>query len=92
MIDKVPIETTLTELQNLYNSSTTNTQHQAYYSKMALMELCGWLEQTMDSMILSYVTPKLTIPTNISQLSDIIKFTHGFQYEKHFRKMLVQFI
>jgi hypothetical protein len=90
MINIIGISTTLTELDTLYNS---NPGQASYFSKLALLELCGWIEQTMDSILIDCANTKLIDPSNINFVTNnVIKRTYGFHYEDHFRPMLMKLI
>jgi len=90
MISKFYIEQTLKELDKLYNSAPSQKKA-IYYSKLSLLELCGWIEQSMDNIILYYANHKLKDQSNKKYLSkQIIGKIYGFTYDDHFRKMLIQ--
>lgn len=64
-----------------------------YYSKLALIELCGWIELTMDCIIQEFSEAKLNSDNNITFVKEnVIKKTYGFQYDQHFRPMLMKMI
>ena len=91
MIVKGYIESTLQELEKLYN------QHQSlkkdiYYSKLALLELCGWIEESFDHIVKTSVGNKLKGDTYKNILKNNIKKNYGFQYSKNFRPMLINAI
>ena len=87
---KKHILATLESLDGHYN--TAPTTEATYYSKLAIIELCGWLEFTVDSIAEYYANKKLrTIPYR-DIFSSIKQNTFGFDYKKHFRKMLYQTI
>jgi hypothetical protein len=50
MIIKGYIENTLKELDRLYNKHTS-LKKDIYYSKLAVIELCGWIEETCDAIV-----------------------------------------
>ena len=59
------------------------------YSKIAMLEMCGWIEQAMDDIVLSLVQRHLTIPENTKRFKDrAVQDTHGFEYISHFRPLL----
>ena len=90
MVNIAPITSTINELDSLYNA---NSAQATYFSKLALIELCGWIEQTMDSIILDYATLKLSNPQNITFVEkNIVNNTYGFHYESHFRPMLMKVV
>lgn len=89
---KQPIEDLLTELQNLYDNPS-DTVHKDYYSKLALLELCGWLELTQDEIIKNYSETKLTEQINKDEIQElVIGKTYGCDYKNHFRPMLIKLI
>ena len=77
---------TLTGIENWFKEPNADNERPKLLSKLALIELCGWLEEWMDESIREI---------NLSTLNDvawvesnIIKRNHGFRYDKHFRSML----
>ena len=92
MIAKQPIDDLLKELQNLYDNPTVPV-HKDYYSKLALLELCGWLEIVIDDITLTYARTKLVEAKNIEMLEkEIVGKTYGCDYKAHFRPMLMKII
>lgn len=92
MIAKTYIQANLSKLDRLYNSALS-VQHGLFYSKLAIIEFCGWIEISMDDLIRRCAKRNLRDSNNIKQVEkDVIKRTYGFEYETHFRKMLVQVI
>jgi hypothetical protein len=89
MINKTYLLNTLNNLEKLYNSSKSQ-QKTTYYSKLAVIELCGWIEETMDDIIIKCANRCLkTSDCKKYVTNSIIKPIHGFQYDNHFRKMLM---
>lgn len=89
---KQPIEDLLKELQKLYDNPT-DPNHKDYYSKLALLELCGWLEHVQDEIIKGYSDIKLTEQKNKEEVSNfVIGKTYGFDYIDHFRPMIIKLI
>ncbi len=87
MITKSYLFKTLNRLDKLYNDSTTDDK-KIFYSKLALIELCGWIEETMDDIVLRCAKRCLKSPANQKFIKDeIIKPNSNFQYEA-LRKML----
>jgi hypothetical protein len=63
------------------------------YSKLAVLELCGWLEEAIDKMILKCAKRKIKDNKNYKYIKDkIVDKNYEFDYEKHFRNMMVQII
>jgi len=90
MVEVQGITNTINELDGLYN---THPEQAAYFSKLALLELCGWIEQSMDKIILDCSNAKLGNAQNKKHVEDIIvDKTYGFHYKEHFRLMLMKVI
>jgi len=89
MITKSYLFKTLNWLDQLYDDPTADNQKTSSYSKLALIELCGWIEETMDDIVLRCAKRCLKSPANQKFIKDeIIKPNSNFQYEA-FRKMLM---
>ena len=92
MITKSYLLENLNELNKLYNGATSNKKA-IYYCKLALLELCGWIEESMDDIIRQYSNSKLKDDKNKKYLkNNIIKPNYGFRYDENFREMLVKTI
>ena len=90
MISKSYIINNLNTIESLYRKSTT-TKKSLFYSKLAILELCGWIEESMDDIILRCTKRYIKNINNLDFVeSSIIGRTYGFEYNKHFRKMLIQ--
>ena len=91
MINKGQIYNNLVQINNSYNKSKRRRQA-LYFSKLAILELCGWIEESMDSIVEAF-TKRLNQPANITFVKEqVIEPTYGFEYHKHFRAMLIQVI
>lgn len=88
MIVKGYIQSTLDDMETLYNCHHS-LKKDIYYSKLALIELCGWIEESFDSIIKLSIRNKLKSHSYKKYMNDTINNTHGFQYNTHFRKMLI---
>lgn len=89
MIAQTNIVASLNSLERSYNNAA-NLRSTHFYSKLALLELCGWIEESMDDIVLRCARRHLKDRKNIKFVADqTIKRTYGFEYEKHFRKMLI---
>jgi RiboL-PSP-HEPN len=91
MICKSRLLKTLRELDRLYNSDQTES-HLQFYSKLALIELCGWIEETMDDMVERCYKRCLKEEKNQKFIRGKIKRNSGFRYEENFREMLIPVI
>ncbi|WJS94129.1 HEPN domain-containing protein [Flavobacterium johnsoniae] len=92
MLPKLPIETLLVELVTLYDTATDNS-HKIYYSKLALIELCGWIELCIDDITKKYIDLKLLKTNNINLAKkQFVDGTYGFEYDKNLRPILIKLI
>lgn len=92
MIAKTYILRNLAELDSAFRGAKTQ-KHAIYFSKLAILELCGWIEISMDGIILAHCKRKVTAPKNTKFIKDdVVKRTYGFDYESHFRRMLINLI
>jgi len=92
MIIKGYILQSLTQIDKLYRASS-NPKHTLFYSKLAILELCGWIEETMDEIILTCAKRHIKDPAYFSFVdTKIIRTTYGFEYNKYFRNMLLQLL
>ena len=90
MIAISKIKQNIEQLERLYNDSS-NQRKEFFYSKLAILELCGWIEETMDKIIKIYSNRKIKDSTNKKKLEDFIQQTYSFEYSK-FRQILIQTI
>lgn len=92
MIGKTSILQNLNTLEVFYNKSTS-VKKALFYSKLAILELCGWIEESMDDIARRCANRNLRDRQNRSFVKKtIIKRVHGFEYNNHFRAMLMQVI
>lgn len=93
MINKKQIQNNLTQINNLYNKNTGKNMKSLFYSKLAIIELCGWIEESMDDMIRILAKSYLKEKNNLDYVDDpVIKLTHGFDYNGDLRNMLMRLI
>ena len=93
MIDDTFIAQILQDLENKYVGKSLTLQEPMYYSKLALIELCGWIEESMDAIIENCARNYLTETANRKfVVNEIIRKTYSFSYERHFRPMLMKVI
>lgn len=92
MIAKTYIEKSLKDLDKLY--SDPDSQRKAtMYCKMATLELCGWIEDTVDEIVLRHAKRKLKLQSNYRiYQKDFVKKTSGFVYDYHIRGLLMRLI
>lgn len=96
MVEKTQIKNNLNQLSILYEKSR-GVKKKAFYSKLAILELCGWIEYSVDDIVRTYASNHLTSSDNVELIKETIRSTSSFAYnynsrERHFRSMLVDLI
>ena len=91
MIYKKHICNSLSDLNKRYDFSLTlsDSKDSIYFSKLALLEYCGWIEESFDLIILRSIKNKLQQKKFKDIINAAIKKNSGFQYESNFRPMLI---
>lgn len=94
MIIKKYIFSTLNNLDIKYKKSLLSPRPDdaTYFSKLALLEYCGWIEEAMDSIARRAVKGTIKSAPFMDMIRDIIESNHGFLYKKHFRPMLTRVV
>jgi hypothetical protein len=92
MIDTEDIEKTLLSLQDLYNEAEemNETRKLLFFSKLATIEVCTWIEETQDIMLIQLIQDEIN-EKNRKDIEKIIKRNYGFRYDD-FRKLLLNVI
>ena len=91
MVDKSQIENNLTQISAIFQKHIGDNEA-PYYSKLAILEVCGWIEESMDEIIRDCANKHLKDQKNLNYVEECIRDTHSFKYETNFRKMLIQTI
>lgn len=90
MVVKKHIMYNIKNLNRLYDSAPTTEA--TYYSKLAIIELCGWIELSMDSIAEHFANKHLKTQPFKNSFQSLIENNYGFDYKRNFRKMLNQTI
>jgi hypothetical protein len=84
------VTATLAELDIWYNVAGLTIDRTNLLSKLATIELCGWIEGEFDRLIRIVASGRVN---NVDWIeNEVIKNTFGFQYEKHWRSMLCKVV
>jgi hypothetical protein len=83
------VQETLRQIHHWYTEPTDGNDRPKLLSKLAVLELCGWLEGEFDRLIREIDKGCLK---DQAWADDIIKKTNGFRYDEHFRPMIVRFL
>lgn len=93
-LSKTKIKHNLNQLKLLYedasrSSSNEANLHMTFYSKLALIEYCGWLEVSIDILVRRIIC-KINDAELIRIGENSVKTNYGFTYDNHFRVLLVR--
>lgn len=58
IVNNIAILQVVSDIETEYNKSIA-THYAILYSKLAIIEFCGWVEQTFDSILQNYCFSKL---------------------------------
>jgi hypothetical protein len=92
IVRRTSIHKTLKGLDVLYRRARTSKEA-LFFSKLGILELGGWIEETMDQVIRSCASRTLQKSANQERIEkEVILKNYNFDYENNFRKMLTQVI
>jgi hypothetical protein len=92
MISSQYIVPSLQALDAAYHSAASADDAERF-AKLAIIELCGWIEEAMDSLVFECGNRHLEETINRDYCNQfIIDKTYGFEYKKHFRFMLIRLV
>lgn len=92
MVVKGNIEKNLKEIDASFKKAT-DLKEMTYFSKLAILELCGWLEMSMDEIVLKHSKRCLKLKSNLDHYEkSVVNRTYGFEYEKHWRGMVTRLV
>jgi hypothetical protein len=92
VVVKSYIEKSLRQIDRLYTQASS-VQKTLFFSKLATLELCGWIEISMDGIVRSLAMRLLKDSQNRRFFEkQVMKKVHGFDYQLHFRHMLINLI
>lgn len=91
MIDYVSIKNTLDllerEYNNAQNSNQVDPQMPVLYSKLAILELCGWIEVSVDNVLFEYVNNNVVKEENKKIIKKIIDVNYGFKFKTNLQPL-----
>lgn len=85
------INNNLRGIETLYTRSK-NPRNSLFYSKLAILELCGWIEMSMDAIVRCCATRNLKSASNRALVEFRVGKTYGFDYQQHFRELIIRVI
>lgn len=84
------IEDTLAALDSWYNEPSVGSDRPKLISKLALLELCGWIEGVFDDIVRDIAVQTLGDEKWVNE--KLIDRTSGFKYDTHLRSMIVELV
>jgi len=92
LISKTYIQKNINQIYKLHQKNIGDIKG-LYFAKLAILEVCGWIEESMDEIALSCANHHLTDTQNVNYTrTEIIKKMTSFEYDKHFRLMLMRIL
>jgi hypothetical protein len=89
MVSNLTILKNLVRINRLYSAASSPIET-LLYAKIGIIELCGWVEESMDAIVIGVSQRSLTNQADRDYIEkQIVKKTYGFEYEAHFRRMLM---
>jgi len=94
MISKGPLEADLKRLNRLYQSCVAGADRSLpiYYSKLGVLELTGWVEESFDIIANRAAKGRVKTPEFQKKVATAIKKTYGFEYDQHFLFMMAKIV
>lgn len=71
------------------NLSSSDSERSVLFSKMAVLEYCGWLEDSFDDIARNCLRGRLNNPIYRKPMEEKITQTFGFTYKQHLHPMLL---
>lgn len=87
MVDYIEIINTLNKLENKYSAST-DLQMTILYSKLSVIELCGWIEVSIDEILINYIDSHIIDASLVRDIKKIIGRNYGFKYDSNIFPLL----
>jgi hypothetical protein len=84
------VDRTLKQLDTWFREPSEGGDRPRLLSKMATLELCGWIEVEFDRLAMLAERGRLNDPDWVKD--NVISKTNGFQYENHWRPMLARLV
>jgi hypothetical protein len=95
MLPNVDLLGNLNQLDVTFNQAieTGNARLQDLCCKASILELCGWVEQCLDQIVIDSATRLALDPTTIERIkAEYVSKTYGFKYRENFQKMILSVI
>lgn len=87
MVNYTDIEAKLQRLDTEYNNSILDPDLPIFYSKLAVIEFSGWIEDSVDSIVYDYIDNHIVDPIVKQNIKKNIKGNYGFNYYSNLFKV-----
>ena len=84
------LDATLRQLDVWYNEPTQGGGRPKLISKLATLELCGWIEGEFDRLVMLAESGRINDPDWVK--GEVLSRTSGFKYNEHLRPMLAKLV
>ena len=91
MVAKSYILSSLKSLDAKYRQAKSQKDN-LFFSKLAILELCGWLEESIDEIVEDFAKKHIKNLNNRKLIQDKTTRTYGFEYERHFKSLIIQLV
>lgn len=85
MVNYTDIEAKLQRLDTEYNNSILDPDLPIFYSKLAVIEFSGWIEDSVDSIVYDYIDNHIVDPIIKKNIKENVNRNYGFNYSNLFK-------
>lgn len=87
VVNYTDIESKLRRLDIEYNKSIIDPDLPIFFSKLAVLEFSGWIEDSVDSIVYDYIDGHILDPIVIQTIKKNIRGNYGFNYYSNLFKV-----
>jgi hypothetical protein len=89
VVDYTTIRTVLQKIEGEYNKYmvSSDIHMPQLLSKLATMEFCGWIEESIDEILHNYLDSHIVDLQVKNNIKDFVKDIHGLSFDKHIYKI-----
>lgn len=88
VVDSAQINSNLRRLDTEYNRTIEeDPELPLFYSKLAVIEFGGWLEESFDEILLNYIDSHIVNSNCHSIIAKLIRRNYGFKFEDNIYKI-----
>lgn len=87
MVDFIGIENKLRRLDAEYNNNMQDPDLPVFYSKLAVLEFSGWLEDSIDDILFRYIDSHILDTKVRDEIRKSVRKNYGFHYYNNLFKL-----